>query len=75
VSAAPDHDTRPVDREYLNLRLSELDARMDARFADFGRNLAELESRLDRRMVSVLVGFLGPMMVAVLATLIAVIIK
>lgn len=65
------NDTRPVDREYLNLRLSELQARIDAKLAGVDSQFAQLETRLTRQFL----GMFVPLLVAVLGTLVAVLVK
>lgn len=65
-------DTRPVDREYLDLRLSELEARIDTKLAQELTKIYQAISGLHR---TIAISILVPMLGLIVTLLIAVLIK
>lgn len=71
------HDTRPVDREYLDLRLEALEDRIERKLAGTDTRMAELESRMidrfaaaDRHLLALGVALYVPMVGLIVAVLV-----
>lgn len=65
------HDTQPIDREYLDLRLDAMESRIDKRSVELELRLVDRVQQLERRIAA----GAGVLLVAVLGTLLAVIVK
>lgn len=64
-------DLRPVDREYLDLRLDAMQERIDRHAVELELRLVDRIATLERRIAA----GAGVLLVAVLGTLLAVIVK